>query len=153
MSIFQSLNKIFIFILIIFILINITGCGNKSDENANALIDPDLIYNGDIETEPSTEIISGTMSFSLTENTTQVPENTTAVEKTEEITRIPDTSELSEIPETTKNENIADLYVITPCGKKYHCQTCRTVKTVKDYLTKEEAERLGYEPCKICNPK
>ena len=149
MPTFPRFNKIFIFMLVICIFANISGCGNQS-EKTDVLIDPDLIY---------TEIISSTMSFSQ-------PENTTIAETTiiSEITKIPETSELSEIPEITEiietieiiediNTNITDLYVITQSGKKYHLQTCRTVKSIKQYLTKEEAEQLGYEPCKICKPK
>jgi hypothetical protein len=148
------MNKIFIFILIIYIFINISGCGNKSDEIVNTTVALDLIYNDDVETEPSTEIISSTMSFSPTENTT-LAENTTVIttEGITETTKIPETSELSEITEITEDVNITDLYVITPSGKKYHYPTCRTVKSIKEYLSKDEAEQLGYEPCKICNPK
>jgi len=164
MPIFPRFNKIFIYlflvvIFIIFIFANLPGCGNQSGESSQSgnFIDPGLIYNENTGSEPSTEIISGTLPFSSAENTT-VPQTT----------KIPETSksfELSEIPEITDTDMIEiteeataavsdlALYVITPSGKKYHYPTCRTVKTIKDYLTKEEAEQLGYEPCKICNPQ
>ena len=46
-----------------------------------------------------------------------------------------------------------EIYVITEQGGKYHRTNCPTVKLVKEYLTKEKAENLGYEPCGLCQPK
>lgn len=44
------------------------------------------------------------------------------------------------------------LVVITAKGKKYHRADCRTVKQVMRTLTAEEAQKLGYSPCKVCKP-
>jgi len=161
MSTFPRFNKIFIFI--IFISLILLSCGGKPDEKTKtgATVDPDLIYHEENPSDPTTEIVSGTMPFSqeetaqITENTaaetitqtTEVPETIEETEETEEITGTETTEKAEE------NTEPPDLYVITPSGKKYHYQTCRTVKSIKQYLTKEEAEKLGYEPCKICNPK
>ena len=46
----------------------------------------------------------------------------------------------------------ASLVVITARGKKYHRADCRTVKQVMRTLTAEEAQKLGYSPCKVCRP-
>jgi len=152
MSNFSRFIKIFIFMLVIFLYVNISSCGNKPDDPAKsaATIDPDLVYQEALpETDPTTEIISNTIPFSqdktleITQETTKSPETVATVEITEKTEEINETEET--IPE--------DLYVITPSGKKYHYPTCRTVKSIKQYLSKEEAEKLGYEPCKICNPK
>lgn len=148
--------SIFIIIIIFFIFINISGC----DKNNN---DPDkLIKSSEAlqafaviqqETDPPTEIITGTTSFSkeykTNSSTIEITETPTIIIEPEAITEITETTETTEITEDTNAEL---LYVITPSGKKYHYPTCRTVKTIKQYLTKEEAEQMGYEPCKICNP-
>ena len=46
----------------------------------------------------------------------------------------------------------ADTVVITAKGKKYHRPDCRTVKQYVKELTVEEAQKLGYKPCKVCKP-
>ena len=46
----------------------------------------------------------------------------------------------------------ASLVVITAKGKKYHMADCRTVKQVMRTLSAEEAQKLGYSPCKVCRP-
>jgi len=45
-----------------------------------------------------------------------------------------------------------EIYVVTAQGNKYHRRNCTTVKMVKEYLTKEKAEELGYKPCGMCQP-
>lgn len=42
--------------------------------------------------------------------------------------------------------------VITMTGKKYHRANCRTVKQVKQKVTAQQAQSLGYTACKICKP-
>ena len=46
-----------------------------------------------------------------------------------------------------------EIYVVTEQGNKYHRTNCPTIKLVKEYLTKDKAESLGYEPCGLCQPK
>lgn len=46
----------------------------------------------------------------------------------------------------------ADMVVVTAKGKKYHRPDCRTVKQMVKELTVEEAQKLGYKPCKVCKP-
>lgn len=46
----------------------------------------------------------------------------------------------------------SDMVVITAKGKKYHRSNCRTVKQYVKELTVEEAQKLGYKPCKVCKP-
>jgi hypothetical protein len=41
---------------------------------------------------------------------------------------------------------------ITHTGKKYHRVWCRFLKKSKFAISKSEAIRLGYTPCKICRP-
>ena len=40
----------------------------------------------------------------------------------------------------------------TPSGTKYHLATCRMVKNVSEEITLQQAQQLGLQPCKICNP-
>ena len=42
--------------------------------------------------------------------------------------------------------------VITMTGKKYHRANCRTVKQIKQYVTASEAQSMGYDACKVCEP-
>jgi hypothetical protein len=42
---------------------------------------------------------------------------------------------------------------IAPTGTKYHRQSCRTLKGDMRPLSVEAARGLGYEPCKVCNPR
>lgn len=43
---------------------------------------------------------------------------------------------------------------VTKSGEKYHLPNCQHVryKTNTIEISKEEAVKLGYEPCKVCNP-
>lgn len=42
---------------------------------------------------------------------------------------------------------------VTANGKKYHTVSCRTIKNSDiTMLAKDEAVKLGYEPCKVCKP-
>lgn len=41
---------------------------------------------------------------------------------------------------------------ITPTGKKYHRENCRTIRDKKQEISLEEAEQRKYEPCKVCDP-
>lgn len=42
--------------------------------------------------------------------------------------------------------------VITMTGSKYHRPTCRTVKQIKQKVTAQQAQSMGYTACKVCNP-
>jgi hypothetical protein len=41
---------------------------------------------------------------------------------------------------------------ITPTGKKYHTEFCRTIKGNKTAVSLEDAKARGYEACKVCRP-
>ncbi|MCL1858435.1 MAG: hypothetical protein FWF92_04305 [Oscillospiraceae bacterium] len=154
--------RIIIILFILFIFTDISGCAKNNDipDKSNEALQVIAFVSN--ETDPLTDIITGTLSYSQAENT----DNTEIIFSTEttEIITITESSKIIEITtdsedrENTENidediDKIAELYVITPSGKKYHYSTCRTVKNIKEYLTKEKAEQMGYEPCKICNPK
>ena len=163
----KLLTAIIILFVVFITVIFMFSCdkNNIPDNSAEAL---QVFAAAQEETPPPTEIISGVMSFSKTENI-EITENTEIIENTEvpeissteeEPTEI--TSEIESESETDGDENEENeeneeeeniLYVITPSGKKYHYPTCRTVKNIKQYLTKDEAEQMGYDACKICNPE
>ena len=42
--------------------------------------------------------------------------------------------------------------VVTPTGKKYHRPDCRTLRQEIRWLSVEQAQALGYAPCKVCKP-
>ena len=44
-----------------------------------------------------------------------------------------------------------DVYK-TPSGKKYHLESCKTVRNVSEKITLKEAAEKGLEPCKVCRP-
>ena len=48
---------------------------------------------------------------------------------------------------------IAQTVFKTPAGQKYHLASCRMVKNVSNEITIAEANKIGLEPCKICNPQ
>lgn len=52
----------------------------------------------------------------------------------------------------SSSSNNEEIVVITQSGKKYHREGCRSIKKVKEKISKGQAESKGYEPCKICNP-
>jgi hypothetical protein len=52
---------------------------------------------------------------------------------------------------------ITTAYVGNKSSKVLHKSTCRLVASMKDsnkvpFATKEEALKVGYKPCKVCNP-
>ena len=143
MSYFKRISGFIIIIILSVLIIFLFGCdkNKNSPDNSYDALQAFAVIQNETETEPQTEIISGIMQYSQDKTTENTTINITAAENTEPI-------ESSETSESSEN-----LYVITPSGKKYHYPTCRTVKNIKEYLTKEEAEQMGYEPCKICNPK
>lgn len=44
------------------------------------------------------------------------------------------------------------IVFITKTGSKYHREGCSSLKKSKMPITLQEAVKLGYAPCKICNP-
>lgn len=44
----------------------------------------------------------------------------------------------------------AQTVYITENGKKYHAKNCSLVKTGKKGIELKDAQKQGYEPCKIC---
>lgn len=152
----------FLQILIIFILIIITGCSSDNNgvpENygdilkAAVYIDPESVQN-DGETAATTNIISGTIPLNPTESTTIA--ETTTIDESAEITGTEESTEPTESighTEPDLSTEVSEPYVITPSGKKYHYPTCRHAKNIKQYISKEEAERLGYGPCGTCKPE
>ena len=47
-----------------------------------------------------------------------------------------------------------DIVYVTANGRKYHKKNCRVLMKSKEIIgiTIVDAEKKGYEPCKICNP-
>ena len=60
------------------------------------------------------------------------------------------------VPETTEERTQIDAgnVYITTSGKKYHRPTCGFVKNKSNVLeiSVEEAIKMGYKPCEVCNP-
>ncbi|MCL2773212.1 MAG: hypothetical protein FWD71_07655 [Oscillospiraceae bacterium] len=116
------------------------------------------------QTAATTQVISNTMSFD-TEQSTEPAQTSAAAAESSNPPNVTDFTNITNFTEnfidtiTEMSENISNtpdsgetLYVITPTGKKYHYPNCRLVKTIKQYVTKEEAEAMGYTPCKVCKP-
>jgi len=153
MSYFKKILYFAAIIILSVLFLFIFGCGKDTstpDKSYEALQAFAVMQD---ETYPPTEIVSGVTPYFKDAETQKI--SLTEDPKTEAKTDPETETENTDVVTAeayTEDTNGAILYVITPSGKKYHCQTCRTVKTVKQYLTKEEAEKSGYEPCKICNP-
>ena len=137
MSYFKRISNFAIIIILFVLLLFLFGCGKDNNSPDNSYEALQVFAASQEETDPPLEIITGLISLTQPEKTTSV---TTTVSVTESV-------------ENIENTNPAELYVITQSGKKYHYETCRTVKSIKQHLTKEEAEQMGYEPCKICKPQ
>lgn len=45
-----------------------------------------------------------------------------------------------------------EIFVISEQGGKYHRPNCTTVKLVKQRMTRNEAEEMGYTQCAVCQP-
>ncbi len=42
---------------------------------------------------------------------------------------------------------------VTKNGKRYHTASCRTIKDSEvEKMSRAEAEKRGYKPCKVCHP-
>lgn len=59
--------------------------------------------------------------------------------------------QLLSFPQPVRANDSATV-VVTPKGKKYHYQSCRTVKGKYTRLTIEQARQKGYKPCGVCKP-
>ena len=60
---------------------------------------------------------------------------------------------VTEQPEPDVPANTTEqTYVLTRTGDKYHLPSCYYVRDKNDLveITLEEAEKGGYEPCKVC---
>ena len=51
----------------------------------------------------------------------------------------------------SKPDEAGDPVYVTATGKKYHLRTCRYAKRAKK-ITRADAKKRGYEPCKVCKP-
>ena len=136
----MSLNKFkLIFIFLVFIIFA-GGCAKNKNYPEN--------YGEFIKSAAYTE---------KDEEDFRAPPATAAAETQETITKSdPEKTEaiITEAPSEAPTEPTTEPpYVITPSGKKYHYPTCRTAKNVKQRVSKEEAENMGYTPCGICKPK
>jgi len=103
-------------------------------------------------TEPVTEIISGTINLNTTEPAVETSTET-EIDTPEENTVFTEEETTYIITETNSDTTEEKLYVVTKSGTKYHYATCYHARNPYKYLTKEEAEKLGYEPCSVCKPE
>ncbi|MCL1794352.1 MAG: hypothetical protein FWG34_10830 [Oscillospiraceae bacterium] len=129
------------------------GCA-QNDSGAKSNYD-DILNEAAYGRAEVAEPITGTISFGQNIEETPKTETPKTAEATtaaaEEKTEKP--SETAGPPEEILPAEDAEvLFVVTNSGKKYHLPGCYMVKSIKQYLTKEEAEQSKYEPCKICNP-
>ena len=104
-----------------------------------------LQLSGAEETQPvenstlETEAISRSLPTAVESSIEETPSYTPAVEATEAvITGTPTPYEY--------------IVYITDTGSKYHRLGCRYLDESCHSITLEEAQRRGYEPCKVCNP-
>lgn len=61
------------------------------------------------------------------------------------------------LPNSANEQDVTDVFAentvyITETGGKYHRADCYTIKGGGVPVSKEEAEELGKEPCKVCRP-
>lgn len=95
------------------------------------------LYN---KTESSSKV--NTIIIETTNVENQTENNTSAVNETNKIE-----------DKTNNNSPVSDNAYITKTGKKYHKIDCRYVNEYNilvSFSSSKEAEKKGYEPCKIC---
>ena len=90
------------------------------------------------ETEPPTEETTEPETEAATEENTEAP------------TEPPTEPETEAQPEPETEREI--IVYLPENGEKYHYEDCWTLKGNGRPVTLEEAKRLGYEPCGVCNP-
>lgn len=56
------------------------------------------------------------------------------------------------VNETTSGKSDESFVFVSASGKKYHLESCRTLKDNKNKLSLDKAISEGYEPCQICKP-
>ena len=126
------------------IAVNFAGCAEKAVPVSGAAEDLQARFDNMFEDDAEYETAAGTVRY---EPETEPPtlEITTTTTETTTFTTEQTTAEALE------SEHEGE-FVVTPSGKRYHVQNCRTVNNIKEYLTREEAESQGYTPCGICKP-
>jgi len=160
MSFKNKKSKIAIFSAILLILI-LSGCvRNNIPDNYADIIQAAAYVNPGSGTipDPTTEIITGTISFNdLIPAASPDPVTEAATEFETAEPSVPDAPPITETTEIIITADTAEEqqapYVITPSGRRYHYPACRTAQNIKQYLSKEEAEKSGYTPCGICKPE
>ena len=151
-------NKFKIIFILSALIIIAAGCAKNKNipENYGEII-KSAAYTEKNEIESSENTIAGTIAFTQPAPTEAPAPAPTAVETQETIADPPKETAapvMTEAPTEPPTEPTTEPpYVITPSGKKYHFPTCRTAKNVKQHISKEEAESMGYTPCGICKPK
>jgi len=162
-------KKLLIFIIIITAII-FTGCAPESKPASGAASDLQARFE-DMFDDAEPAAADGTVRFGE-----ESPPESTEPEITSELTNagaddpvrpqntateILSETEITEQPEeTTAGDAVLSVpppeneekFVVTPSGKRYHVESCRHAQNVKEYLTREEAEAKGYDPCKTCKP-
>ena len=142
---------------IIIILIILTGCAPESEPVSGAALDLQARFEDMFEdAEPVTA--DGTVRFGeepVTEIVTDesYENETEAIDETEkDIISEEDESGESENEKSEEKSENEEKFVVTPSGRRYHIESCHHGRNVKEYLTREEAESKGYEPCQTCKP-
>lgn len=108
-----------------------------------------------------TATISGLISLSknnnaLTQNSSAIDSSvvittTTALETSARTTTLASTTTATTSKKIAVENNEEEIYYITKTGTKYHLANCYHIagRTVMSD-TKEELERMGYQPCAVC---
>ena len=56
------------------------------------------------------------------------------------------------LKQADSSQKIENVVYVTRTGKKYHRSSCRYAANAVKSMPRSEAEALGYEACKVCNP-
>lgn len=62
------------------------------------------------------------------------------------------TPQVVSAPATEPDEPVGTIVYITKTGEKYHANGCRHLSQSKIEVTLDEANSMGYDPCKVCKP-
>jgi len=148
-----KIKKLYIFIIII-IAVTFTGCAPEA-EPVSAASDLQARFESMFEDSEEPVTADGTVRFG---DITEPPAEPTADIEETTTESMPEITEIEIIPEPPEEttELLEDMqeevFVVTPSGRRYHVEGCRHARNVHEYLTREEAESKGYDPCRTCNP-
>ncbi len=152
--IFRGKLKLLVTILLVFATISLAPDTSSTDASTST-------------PNPSTEVVSTTVTASLSPLSEATATPTSTIQPTTSETPTPtarptatptQTPKPTARPTATPTPNPNRSYILNTSSRKFHYPSCRGVKTMSEknkkeyYGTREQLIQQGYSPCGICHP-